>query len=149
MKKNKIRVVISTILLSFVFLTSCGTKKTDINFTIGYNGANTLFPQKTEVIINGLDEWNNLHNDMARFNELDAKYNEKFFENSSLIICVFISDYSPAQVKINKITKNKNKITIFATNNSGDSAVLTEGVFILEVKKTDVQNVNVLQVNLQ
>ena len=117
-------------------------KSHQINFSIGHLGTIFPFDQDFENIVNTFTEWNAI----PQLIELDAKYDEEFFVNNSLIIHAFVRGWSPVQTEITKVSRKGNELTVDVIHTEGNDAMMWYGIVIIEVAKKDIINVNSLRI---
>jgi hypothetical protein len=152
MKIFKLLGLSAVVMITAVFMTACSTRK--IDFTIGYYGGNYgfiddmadyAFAREVKSIAKTYDEWLSLRNPDAA-TEFDAKYNEQFFNDNSLIIYAFIRNTAGGQTEITKVSKTSGKVTVYAIHKDGVQDAIFNAVVIIEVKKADIAGVNKLRV---
>lgn len=143
------KIICMGILLIMCFSFGACKGNDEIDFTIGYSNMNTGFPQNLECIVNTFAEWDTLRGDTAQLTELDAKYNEQFFTANSLVIYAFTRSSGGSTTEISKISKDGKKLVVEAVDNGlGYMDAITNGIIIMEVKKSDMQGVTDIEIIL-
>ena len=138
------------VMVASTIMVACGNgnNSKEINFTVGFehmyigSGEN----HDLEAIVRTLAEWNTLVSARSYLSEMNEKYNAEFFIENSLIVFAFTSGYSPADVEVDNLARDGNGLILEATNSPGDIAVVSKGIIVLEVKRSDIQGANTLRV---
>ena len=133
-----------------VTMSGCRTKSREIDFEIGFNGANMSFSQNLKSVVKTFPEWNALReNNPPSFIGLDtdsgqfgAEYDEHFFIENALIVFSFIESNGIYSTQITNIKVRGKKAIVTANITLADSDVMGEGLVLLEVKKSAISNVN-------
>lgn len=143
MKRRKLFGLLALVMVTSIMFIACGSKKTEIDFTVGYHGAG--FGQDMKCVVNAFHEWDVLKPDHAMITELD-KYNEQFFVDNSLIVYEFTLSYGGGQTEVTKVSRKGKELVVDVVHGVGALAVMKQSVVIIEVSKTDISGTNSLRV---
>jgi len=133
------------IVLTGGIMTGCEKNSDEINFTVGFKSMDYELGQDLEIIVNTFDEWDILKPDYAMVTEFD-KYNKQFFVNNSLIVYAFTRGSGGGQVEVTKVSKRGNELIVDVIHSDGVIDVVTYGIIIVEVKKTEIAGTNSLRI---
>ena len=128
-----------------ITMSGCGKNNDEIDFTVGFKNMDFWLGQDTEAIVNTAEEWNVLKPNSATITEFD-NYGSEFFATNSLIVYVFTRSWGNPQVEVIKVNKSENELVLNVVHFDGDSATISHGIVVVEVKKVDIVSVNSLRV---
>ena len=134
-------------IIMFCLLAACETtaNKTKIDFKVGFKMVEGIGSEsKSESIIISLDEWNEFSTTREYLSELN--YDAHYFIDNSLIVYIFTKGTGNNQMDITRISKKNNELVIDIDVTLGTLDMITYGIFIIEIKKADITNVNSLRI---
>lgn len=118
-----------------------------IDFTIGHiNNGTSSGENDMQRIVNTFSQWTGIRDEREDFSELDEKYIEEFFADSSLIVFTFTKGSNINQIEIDRLSKNENELLLTVKVVLGEMEVMSKGIIILEVNKSDIAEVSELRI---
>lgn len=143
MKQIKLFGLLALVMVTSIIVVACGGKTTalDVDFEVGYSNMSVSSSEShdAKLIVKTLQEWNALSGARIYLNELDEKYNESFFSENALIMYAFTKG---GNMEITKVSIKGKVLAIEAIYEPWDMAMVSNGIIILEVKKSDISGAN-------
>lgn len=145
-KKILLGVICIMIAFSFVGCGGNNQQGLEINFKVGYKNTVSIdIDQDYELIelCNAYDEWINMRESKSYLLEVN-EYDMQYFENSLLIICAFCNptSFDDIEVESVKISEQKILVTMKLLYGTMINDAISHGIFIIEVKKADIQDIS-------